>query len=270
MESLEKQLKDAARAHRPERERILARVEQGMFEPDPVRFRGRRPHRFGPWLRAVGATAVVAGACAAGGYAVASAVQDHRPQQTVATSPSPDETATTAGPSSPTPHASTSTQPSHHAVPPARTPATTPGRTPSGTPHSASPPAAPGAGELWADGSLDPDSNDYWAQSDITFKNRAPLSALTVELRVAQTGGVVDTGNWRDLPVDDFTVSVHEDDGFLVYRWTLKDGRTVPAGQHVFAGQYNHAEGGRDAKDDTYTVRGTASGKQAEAKGDFA
>ncbi|MEV0096285.1 hypothetical protein [Streptomyces sp. NPDC050738] len=269
-DELEKQLKEAAGAHRPDRERMLARVERGMFEPEPAApHRHQRSRGLGPWLRAVGATAVVAGVCAAGGYAVASAVQDDGPQQTVATSPTPEESTTTASPS---PTASSSTRPSHHVVPPAKPP-----HSPKGTAHS-SPPASPPvsalpsapAGTLLADGSIDPESTAYWAQSNITFKNRTPLDALTVELRVALTDGVADTGNWRDLPVEDFTVSVQEEGHFLVYRWTLKAGRTVPAGQHVFAGQYNHAQGGRDAKDDTYTVQGTASGKRAEVQGDFA
>jgi hypothetical protein len=57
--------------------------------------------------------------------------------------------------------------------------------------------------------------------------------------------------------------------GGLVYRWTLKDGRTVPPGPLVFAGQYDHADGERDAGDDSYTVRATAQGETAERRGDF-
>jgi hypothetical protein len=58
-----------------------------------------------------------------------------------------------------------------------------------------------------------------------------------------------------------------------VYRWTLKPGRTVPAGKHVFAGQYNHAEGARDAGGDTYRAEartGTPGAKSATVWGDFA
>ena len=44
----------------------------------------------------------------------------------------------------------------------------------------------------------------------------------------------------------------------------------VPPGQHVFAHQYNHATGGRDAKDDTYRAdAGTATGAVA-VRGGFA
>ncbi|WP_079148294.1 hypothetical protein [Streptomyces agglomeratus] len=125
--------------------------------------------------------------------------------------------------------------------------------------------------QLWADGRVDPHSNRYWAQSNITLKTREPLTALTVELRVAQTGGVTDTGSWRSLPERDFTVSVREEAGALVFRWSLRAGRTVPAGQHVFAAQYNHAEGSRNAGGDTYTASAAAgpASERSTLRGDF-
>ncbi|MEV3988747.1 hypothetical protein AB0J57_07535 [Streptomyces sp. NPDC049837] len=129
-------------------------------------------------------------------------------------------------------------------------------------------PAAP----LRADGTVDPHSNRFWAQSNLTLTAPRPLTTLTVDLRVAQTGGVASTGHWRTLPADDFTVSVREDEaGALHYTWTLKPGRTAPAGRHVFAGQYNHAEGARAADRDRYTVTATDSGgERTSLRGDFA
>jgi hypothetical protein len=38
----------------------------------------------------------------------------------------------------------------------------------------------------------------------------------------------------------------------------------------VFAGQYNHERGGRDAKDDSYTINATADGAQRTVGGGFA
>ncbi|MGW0775442.1 hypothetical protein ACWD01_17745 [Streptomyces sp. NPDC002835] len=136
-------------------------------------------------------------------------------------------------------------------------------------PATPSAPAGTGDGRLWTDGSVDPHSNSYWAQSNVTVKNAGELTALTVELRVARTGGVESTGNWRTRPAADFDFSVREDSGALVYRWVLRPGRTVPPGRHVFAAQYNHAEGGRDAGGDTYTVRTTLSGEPVETGGEF-
>ncbi|MGW6055646.1 hypothetical protein [Streptomyces sp. NPDC055189] len=288
MDDVRKQLRDAAAEHRPDRERMLARIERGM-ERDAVGPgappRGRLP-RPAPWLRIAGATAAVAGVFALGGYAVASVVRgDEPPPRTVGTPAAPES------PTGPSPSASVpedeNAKPSSPAEPTHSSGKTTnspPGkdkdRDTNRPPKKSAPPpdtrrVAPDAkgvedGYLWSDGSIDPQSNDFWAQSTLTFKTEKPLTALTVELRVAQTGGVADAGNWRSLPAEDFTVSVREQDGELVYRWTLKAGRTVPAGEHVFAGQYNHAEGGRDAGEDTYAAEATASGQKAAVRGDFA
>ncbi|MET9496849.1 hypothetical protein [Streptomyces sp. NPDC006552] len=250
-DEVRRRLRDAAGAHRPDRERMLARIERGMSDPHPSP--AERPRPAAGWVRIAGATAGVAGALAVGGFVVGAALhQDTGPRQTVAVTPTPAATPSADAPS--------------------RTPR--PSRTPPGEASApAAPPAVPSVadGPLWSDGSVDPGSNDYWAQSDITLKTERRLSALTVELRVARTGKVSDTGNWRSLSAEDFTVSVTERDGFLVYRWVLKDGRTVPVGEYVFAGQYNHAPGRRDAGADTYRVTGrTTEGEQAIVGGDFA
>ena len=73
----------------------------------------------------------------------------------------------------------------------------------------------------------------------------------------------------RTEPADDFTVSVAPADGFLVYRWTLKPGRTVPALQQVFAAQYNHKTGKRDASKDTFRVETTVAGHTSVVWGNF-
>ncbi|EFL31266.1 conserved hypothetical protein [Streptomyces viridochromogenes DSM 40736] len=186
----------------------------------------------------------------------------------MATSPTPEATPT------PSPEAS-----SRAPVPPADpTPSRAPehresGRPPSRQPSSSvsvRPPAATEDGPLWSDGSVDPHSNDFWAQSNITLKTREELTALSVRLRVAQTGGVSDAGAWRSLPEQDFTLTVDERDGFLVYTWTLKEGRTVPAGEWVFAGQFDHARGGRDAGADRYTVTAAAGSDRLSVGGGFA
>ncbi|MFB6555423.1 hypothetical protein [Streptomyces sp. NPDC056405] len=232
-EELRTRLHEAAGAHEPDRARILARVERGMAGQDRSgHHRAARPPLLG-WARVAGATAAVAGVLAVGGYAVASAVKDDAPRQrAVATSPTP----------TPSPEAAT----------------------------SRAPVSAVEDGPLWSDGSVDPHSNDFWAQSNITLKTGEPLTALTVELRVAQTGGVTSTGAWRSLPEEDFTFTVEERDGFLAYRWTLKQGRTVPAGEWMFAGQYDHDRGGRDAGGDRYSATATAGPGRLSVRGDFA
>ncbi|MER7057431.1 hypothetical protein [Streptomyces sp. NPDC000351] len=274
-EELRARLREAAGAHEPDRARVLARVERGMAGRGQDRaghHRATRPPLLG-WARVAGATAAVAGVLAVGGYAVASAVRDDAsPQRSVATSPTP----------APSPRASTSRAPAPPADP---APSTAPESEEAPRPPASSrPPTAPGTGTasaeppafavedgpLWSDGSVDPHSNDFWAQSNVTLKTGEPLTALTVELRVAQTGGVSSTGAWRSLPEDDFTFTVEERDGFLVHRWTLERGRTVPAGEWVFAGQYDHERGGRDAGGDSYAAKATAGSGRLVVQGDFA
>ncbi|MET7734442.1 hypothetical protein ABZT02_24165 [Streptomyces sp. NPDC005402] len=262
---LRARLRDAAEAHEPNRERMLARIERGMSEQTRPDHRATRPPVYG-WVRVVSATAAVAAVLGLGGYAVASAVKNEPPAQkpvaaTGTPTPSPDATSRPPARSAdPTPR----TTPTHRAEPPSGTP--------SSTPSASTEVQASGVedGPLWSDGSVDPHSNEFWAQSNLTFKTSEQLTALTVELRIAQTGGVTNAGAWRSLPEDDFTLTVAERDGFLVYTWVLKDGRTVPKGEWVFAGQYDHKRGGRDAKDDGYTATARAKSGDLAVKGGFA
>ncbi|GAA2411885.1 hypothetical protein [Streptomyces coeruleofuscus] len=264
-EELRARLHEAAGTHQPDREQILARVERGMAGPAGSGHRVTRPPVFG-WMRVAGATAAVAGVLAVGGYAVASAVKEETApqQQGVATTPTPTPSpeATSRAPAPPV-------DPTPSAPPERRESAPPPSRTPS-TSVTGRPPAATEDGPLWSDGSVDPHSNDFWAQSNITVKTREELTALTVRLSVAQTGGVSDAGAWRSLPEQDFTLTVGERDGFLVYTWTLKEGRKVPAGEWVFAGQFDHERGGRDAGADRYTVTAAAGAERLSVGGGFA
>ncbi|MFJ8754721.1 hypothetical protein ACIREO_36225 [Streptomyces sp. NPDC102441] len=230
-EDLRERLRTAAASHRPDRARMLARIERGMAEEPPAR-PVRAPRGPMPWLRVAGATAAVCGVLTAGAFAVTSAGREEPAGgQRVA-----------APPVSPAPV----------------------------TPYPGGGGALPaGNGPLWSDGSLNPNSNSYWAQSEVTVKTSRPLSALTVELRIALNGGVTTTGSWRSLPEKDFVASAREEDGFLVYRWTLKPGRSVPTGTHTFAGQYDHAAGDRDAGRDDYTARARAAAGPASVGGDF-
>ncbi|MGP2441570.1 hypothetical protein [Streptomyces sp. JW3] len=272
-QALRARLRAAAGAHQPDRARMLARVERGMAG-SAGRGAARPPVR--GWVRVAGATAAVAGVLAVGGYAVAAAVRAEAPaDRAVAVSappgstptPTPSPDATARPPAGPTPRTS----------PAAGAPKSTASPTAPATPSTASsapvrPPAASGVedGPLWSDGSVDPHSNEFWAQSNVTLKTDRPLTAVTVRLRIAQTGGVTSTGAWRSLPENDFALTVAERDGFLVYTWKLKRGRTVPAGTWVFAGQYDHERGGRDAGADSYAATATAATGDLSVAGDFA
>ncbi|WP_327314205.1 hypothetical protein [Streptomyces sp. NBC_01235] len=271
-DELRARLHGAAEAHEPDRARILARVERGMAGQgqEPSDHRATRPPLWG-WARIVGATAAVAGMLAVGGYAVASAVKGDTPaQQTVSVSPPPIESpdATSRPPASPkaTPDSGGAKDPAKPSASPTQTAQATPSAPAAELPAKSDNEDGP----LWSDGSVDPHSNDFWAQSNVTLKTSEVLTELTVQLKVAQTGGVSSAGAWRSLPEDDFTYTVAERDGFLVYTWVLKEGRTVAKGDWVFAGQYNHDRGGRDAKSDTYAITGKSDKQQGSVGGDFA
>ncbi|MFI8849717.1 hypothetical protein ACIGW3_05875 [Streptomyces sp. NPDC053499] len=236
---LDARLRAAAAAHQPDRARMLARIARAVEEPGTSRQprrgprRGLRPpaHRPRPGTRAWPRVAAAAGALvvvlALGGTTALWARHADRP---------------TAGDGRP-PTVRTSTQPAPSA----------------GPPRTGRPPAV--AGPLRSSGALDPGGNDYWSQTEVTVRTEKPLSALTVELRLAERTPLTSTGSWRTRPPGDFEEDVRHENGSLVYRWTLKKGRSVPPGRHVFAGQYDHGSGKRSSADDEYTVSATAGGR---------
>ncbi|WP_309112767.1 hypothetical protein [Saccharothrix sp.] len=244
-DEISRRLREAAEAHQPDRGRMLARVQRGLAGAT-VR---RTPGIARSWPRVAFAGVAAAGALAIAGVAVAAiVVAPERPDTAIsATTPAPSTTTRTT--EAPTPPQQG--QPEHTA-------------SRSSDPTPTSPENRASDGPLAAEGSIDPHSHAYWSQSRLILKTTQPLTALTVELRISQTGGVQTTGQWQTGPADDFTITVQEVDGTLVYRWVLKPDRTVPAGEHAFAAQYNHQSGPRDAHADryeaqsgTHTVRGT-------------
>ncbi|WP_030775294.1 hypothetical protein [Streptomyces sp. NRRL F-2664] len=232
MEDLKRRLRDAAAAHTPDREGMLERVRLGTLLRTVPDRRAGRPLS---WPRVALATLASTAALVVGGYTLAPAFHPGGTGRAAATTP--------AAPAPP----STSFAPS-------------------------TPSAPPGGqdGPLRSDGAVDPYSNPYWSQSTITLHTGAPLAALMLEVRVAQTGGVASTGAWRTLPEGDFTLTTADEGGTLLYRWTLKPGRTVPAGEHVFAVQYNHAPGVRPLAGDAYAATAASStGQQYTVTGTF-
>ncbi|WP_338684208.1 hypothetical protein QD712_27985 [Streptomyces acidiscabies] len=259
IDDIDRRLREAAEAHRPDRARMLARVERGMAGPT-VRHRARPFARSGTRVALAGLAAT--GILTTGGLAVAAIVAKPSPPPTVTTP-------ATLGPavSSPPPKPA---RPSPVAPPPATTPGSA-RPTPSATSASPAPTADESQdGPLRSAGSLDAKSNAYWTQSDLLLTTTQPLTSLTVEIRIVQTGGAKSTGTWRTLPADDFTVTVQEADGALVYRWVLKPGLTVPAGNHEFAAQFNNgADGAHSATGDGYRVDAQGAGGSASVRGGY-
>lgn len=132
----------------------------------------------------------------------------------------------------------------------------------------AEPPAA-AAPVLSTSARVNAGSNPYWSQSDLTVVVGRPLTSFSVELRVVAGDGVRETGAWRTLPEEDFELTTTLTDDLLVFRWELRPGAVVPAGEHVFAGQYDHDLGARDASGDRFLVEGTGPEGPVSASGTF-
>jgi hypothetical protein len=260
-DEISRQLREAAEAHQPDRGRMLARMERGMAGAG---VRRRKPGIARSWPRVTFAGTAAACVLATAGLTVAGIVQ---------TAPALPDNVTT--PTVPSPSGTPSSTPSARTTGSAAAPSapgqpdlTTARRSTSGKPNSASPPAGQVSdGPLSSEGSIDPHSHIYWTQSRLTLNTTQPLTALTVELHIAQTGGVQTTGQWQTGPGHDFAITVQETGGTLVYRWELKPGRTVPAGQHFFAAQFNHSTGRRAA--DNYNALATAADGAHTVRGGF-
>lgn len=250
-EQISRQLREAAEAHQPNRARMLARVDRGLANATV-----RSSSGIGrSWSRATLAGVAAAGVLVTAGIAFAGIVRTGPPAETTTIPAAPHSTSST--PPSPT----------HSAAPPvAQDKPTTPGTT-------NPPPSTTGSrlsdGPLSAKGSVDPNSHTFWTQDQLVLDVAQPLTKLTVQVHIAQTGGVQSSGQWQTAPGDDFTVTVQEIDGALVYRWELKPGRTVPAAQQIFAVQYNHTRGARDGKADRFGVLAAAAGRDYAVWGDF-
>ena len=291
MAELPDRLREAAGAHRPDRERMLARVERGMAAPVVGERRAGAPGRertTAPWLRVTAVAAAVAGAIGLGGLAVGAVTGNGSPAPGSVTAS--DGTRTSQPP--PAASGSSATGAADSARPPRyrgtgtarRRPGAGPGRAPSpsagATSGTASTPTGGGAvtatppsgtptarGGVASSGSLDPNSNPYWTESDVKITNSQPLTSLSVTLRIARTSGVSNNSSFTSATGVSTTVTVETD--YLVYRWTLNAGQSLPPGTYTFAGQFNHADGARDTSGDSYTVTASGAGGPATYDGRF-
>ncbi|MEV0403337.1 hypothetical protein [Actinoallomurus sp. NPDC050550] len=229
-------LREEVDAHEPDRARMWAHVDAAT-RPHRVR-RGR--------FRPIAATAMAAAGVAVvavtvvtwrpGGSDTSAVPAGHRSVQTDQPSPSPSASATAARTVRPSPTARATSSP---------------------------PPAPRRTKPVTVAARVDPGSNPYWAQEDVTVTGDRALTKLQVTVRVTRTQDVRTTGSWSTLPGDDFLVTVGDERGALVYRWVLRPGRSVPPGQHVFAAQFARAPHGHDGHGDGYTV--TASDRDGRA-----
>lgn len=138
-----------------------------------------------------------------------------------------------------------------------------PSSAPSSAPTTAAPQppatsAAP-ASFLGVQAALSGGSSPYWSQDTVTVTLTAPVSSLKVAVRIAQTGGVADSGTWSSLP-GGAVVAFAASGTALNYEFTAAPGMTLPAGQYVFAVEYRYGTPYRSVAHDLYDVVAVAAG----------
>ncbi|HLU29458.1 MAG TPA: hypothetical protein VKZ65_13545 [Glycomyces sp.] len=221
---LPERLRFSVEEFEPDTERMWSRVASGMAEPEavaaePVRRHSRLPHL------ALATCVVVAliGAIVFVGYGM-DPVRERLP----------------SGPGS---------------SPPSSAPAETTGAV---TP-SAKPDPVDEVDYLTAGARINGHVNDYWSQSEVTIRTDEPITELTAELHVVLGTDVEFTGSWTTADHYFHPAEVFEQDGYLVFRWTLRKGQTIEPGEYILSGQYNHGEGPREPDGDYFTVEAEAA-----------
>lgn len=298
MTDLPERLREAAHAHRPDRERMLARVEHAMaadgtgHDVPGSAARGHDRPAAAPWMRVTAVTAAVAGAIGIGGLAVGAVTGTGQQGHSAVTSDS-------AEPAKPSPAASDTAGGGEQRVPVQRHPTTAPAHRRSPGPHStagrsttaspplqAPPPSIPGSppqssgasptgtglpqssGPLRSNGVLGANSDSYWTESDVQLTSQAQITSLTVELRIARVNGETYSASWTNATQVSVKVTTEAD--FIVYRWTLAAGQKLPAATYTFAGQFTHDPGKGGTDGDRYTATvGFASGDPVTVGGGF-
>ncbi|GAA2859091.1 hypothetical protein Acy02nite_23100 [Actinoplanes cyaneus] len=259
-------LRREAGRHVPDGDAMFDRINRRRFAPGPVT--APRPVPLFTGLRPVAAAVSVVATLVAGftGIRILSREEPER-------APAATTTATPAATTTVTPAAS---MPATSAPPPARS-SPEPGHTGGGTgssprsaPASASPSFQPVSGFLRSRGAINAHSARTWAQSDVTITTTEEITALDLAISVARTDGVRSTGSWSTVPGEMITLTVTARKDVLIYRFTLEPGGRLAAGDYTFAGQYEHADGKRDAGADRYGAICWAGDRKAEVTGTFA
>jgi hypothetical protein len=251
-------LRREAGRHVPDGDAMFDRINRRRFAPEPVP--APRPFPLFTGLRPVAAAASVVATLVAGftGIRILSGAEPERaPAATTTATPAASMPATSA----PLP-AGSSPEPGH-------TGGGT-GSSPRSAPASAPPSFQPVSGFLRSRGAINAHSARTWAQSDVTITTTEEITALDLAISVARTDGVRSTGSWSTVPGEMITLTVTVRKDVLIYRFTLEPGGRLAAGDYTFAGQYEHADGKRDAGADRYGAICWAGGRKAEVTGTFA
>ena len=241
------ELRQELAAHTPDRTAMLNRIAANRAGP------GRRPR--GRTWQLAGAGLAVTAVLGAGGMARWALTGDSDAAAPRPAAPPP----AVSGPAAP-PSAATS--------PPSLSPASSsPAPAPSSPPPRAGSTPSPTApvrghpgdtkvekGPLRSAGSV-----PAAGRSEVTLTSTAELTRLDLTIRLAPATDLTPRDARDDAPAGAVATSVRRAGDTLLYRFTLRAGRTLPAGTYVFAARYAGVPAGRDADDDTYEAYATAT-----------
>lgn len=142
---------------------------------------------------------------------------------------------------------------------------------PSG-PGSASASSSAGASLVTAVGSLATASNQTWTEEDVNITLAQPVTQFRLIVRLTPSAGLTPDNYWSNHDITAFNVVLNSDTNGLVYTFTLKSGKSLPAGPFIIAVQFAHSRQ-RDASGDTFSLSATSDqahgGASSSAQGSF-
>jgi hypothetical protein len=117
-------------------------------------------------------------------------------------------------------------------------------------------------------GSVDKNSVPTWTQDTVTVRTSKRTTDIAVTITVPRTAGTRDAGKFSTVPNSDLAMTVEQTADALLYHFQLAEGAHLPAGEWVFAAQFEH-RAGRDRQRDSYVVGARADSGAGTWNGDF-
>ena len=113
--------------------------------------------------------------------------------------------------------------------------------------------------------------NNYGGQERLAFTNPNAITAMTITIKVALTGGVTFAAQANSFPGFTVNQSSNVTGGALVFSFVLASGQSIPANYPlgVVYAQYNGTGATHPTSGDTWTVTTTSGGKTSTLSGTF-
>ncbi len=110
---------------------------------------------------------------------------------------------------------------------------------------------------------------NYGGQDAITFSNSAPMTALTITIKVAQTSTVTYNTEFNNLWGQWGTESHSTSGGYITYTYLLTSGPTIAGNSWNFTAQYSDQGQPHYTSGDTWSVVSTSGGLTSTLNGTF-